>query len=272
MRAMIAGGITALVFLPLQISMAADKELRCPSLEFCYCVNPDFDAEIRLSVDQLRTALDDARKAGKLTAYISIPISGRGGGYSVLNLSTAGHVKEQLEERFGRNLFFALSPSQAHLNDLIVSGATVHATGSDYMYMWTQVLAGESGKGERLDMVYFVGPGDFARELHLTGHNDLETIQNYLNQHSAEPAFRREVGDRGLRKEFLAYYGFRGDVSMSYGSHEEWNIFRAINVRRRADPNYGFARQLAVFFDGRAVDPASMELGAAPGNAVSSCD
>jgi hypothetical protein len=81
-------------------------------------------------------------------------------------------------------------------------------------------------------------------------------------------AFKKEV-QRGqvTRSSFRNYYGLRASVTFSYGSHDEWNIARMLNERRRGADDYGIANQLAIFFDGRPVAPGGFEDTAAPGDA-----
>jgi hypothetical protein len=56
-------------------------------------------------------------------------------------------------------------------------------------------------------------------------------------------------------------------VAFSYGSHDEWNIARLLNARRRGAADYGIANQLSIFFDGRAVDPGTFESATTSGDA-----
>ena len=42
-------------------------------------------------------------------------------------------------------------------------------------------------------------------------------------------------------------------VTFSNGAHDEWNIFRQLNERRRADAKYGVANQIPMMFDGTSV-------------------
>ena len=46
-------------------------------------------------------------------------------------------------------------------------------------------------------------------------------------------------------------------VTFSNGAHDEWNIFRQLNERRRADAKYGVANQIPMMFDGTSVAPAA---------------
>ena len=46
---------------------------------------------------------------------------------------------------------------------------------------------------------------------------------------------------------------------MSRGAHDEWNIFRVLNERRRADGKLGAPNQIPVLFDGRGVPPSEHE-------------
>ncbi|WP_377828324.1 hypothetical protein ACFKHW_30855 [Bradyrhizobium lupini] len=46
-------------------------------------------------------------------------------------------------------------------------------------------------------------------------------------------------------------------TKLSFGSHDEWNIARAVNEKRSAkkdgESSYGIARQIAVLFDGAGI-------------------
>jgi hypothetical protein len=65
---------------------------------------------------------------------------------------------------------------------------------------------------------------------------------------------------------FRNYYGLRASVSFSYGSHDEWNIARLLNERRRGSADFGIAGQLGIMFDGRATTPADFEAADASGD------
>jgi hypothetical protein len=74
--------------------------------------------------------------------------------------------------------------------------------------------------------------------------------------------------DRGeiTKAGFRNYYGLRASVVFSYGSHDEWNIARLINDRRRGATDYGIANQLAIFFDGHPQTPGGYESPTANGD------
>jgi len=59
-------------------------------------------------------------------------------------------------------------------------------------------------------------------------------------------------------------------VTFSAGAHDEWNVIRGINTRRRDDKAFGMANQLPVLFDGRAVATGEYEQPVAAGN-VGAC-
>ena len=85
-------------------------------------------------------------------------------------------------------------------------------------------------------------------------------------------ALLREKWERE-RIEFFRYYGLRASGNFSLGSHDEWNIFQEVNrIRRNKTSRPGqvdgdVSSQLAGFFDGLQLDPASTELPTARGYA-----
>ena len=71
------------------------------------------------------------------------------------------------------------------------------------------------------------------------------------------------------KRQFRNYYGLRASVTASLGSHDEWNIVRMINEKRRHDAHkseFGIARQVAVLFEGNALPPGPTETSTASGN------
>ena len=70
------------------------------------------------------------------------------------------------------------------------------------------------------------------------------------------------------QRAFRNYYALRASVAFSLGAHDEWNIAKAINDRRRArDPSIGIPGQLPILFDGHAVPPGTFESTVQAGDA-----
>ena len=243
----------------------AAQSTECTNLKLCYCVNQDFLPVIDEKVKFYRQQIAEHRAKGKAIAYMSLPLSTLGGGYFDVNTEVAKKTKERIEERFGANSVWVLSPGTKESDLSLPSG--VRGTNDDYMLMWTRVLEGVSGMGEDFDFVYFVGPSDFGAYFGLTGTGDMDRINAFFDDRlSKDPGLKREV-DRGRvsRTTFRNYYGLKASVAVSNGAHEEWNIFRTLNERRRADTKYGVANQIAMIFDGKPVPAATAEIPNTPG-------
>lgn len=235
------------------------------NLKLCYCVNQDFLPVIEEKVKLYRAQIADARAKGKAVGYMSLPLSTLGGGFFGVNADVARKTKERIEERFGASSVWVLNPGAKESDLSLPSGA--RGTNDDYMLLWTRVLEGVSGLGEDFDFVYFVGPSDFGAYFGLTGTGDMDKIMAYFDERLAkDPALKREV-DRGRvsRTTFRNYYGLKASITVSNGAHEEWNIFRTLNERRRADAKYGIGNQVSMIFDGKAMPPAIAEIGNTPG-------
>ena len=236
---------------------AADQVTSCSHLQFCYCVNRDLLPTIEKHVAAIRKAIATERGAGKAIGYVSVPISSLEGSYYKVNVETAAGIVSRLSEQFGNGSVWMLNPG---LDDWALPQG---ASGAEYMLMWTRVLEGQDGTGPDFDFVYFAGPSDFARTLRLTGKDDMVALDAEYD--------RRLATDPGIKnvdkRQFRNYYALRASVAFSFGSHDEWNIVRAINEKRRAiDKVRGIAKQLGVFFDGRSVPPGLFEAPVAPGN------
>ena len=71
---------------------------------------------------------------------------------------------------------------------------------------------------------------------------------------ASDDAFRKAVEAKQITKPgFRIYYGLRASVAFSLGSHDEWNIARLLNARRRGVEAFGIPNQLSIFFDGQPV-------------------
>jgi hypothetical protein len=221
-------------------------------------VNTDLKDAIEKQVAYIRGLIGQQRAQGKAIGYLSIPLSTVGGSYFGVNARVAAEVKERIEDRFGPRFVWVLNPA---VRDVALPQ---NATGADYMLMWTRVLEGQTGQGEDFDFAYFVGPSEFGRYFSLDGRGDLQKLDTYY-----EGLAKTDPGLLAVdKKSFREYYALRASVSFSYGSHDEWNIVRAINEKRRDSKQFGISRQLAVLFDGHAVSPGLFEAAIAPGNAV----
>jgi hypothetical protein len=233
----------------------------CTALNLCYCINSDNRAAIDANIVRIRQMLADERGRGKSIGYLSIPLSPAGGGYFPINQEIAQQAKDNIERRFGAQSAWMLNPG-------VAGNLPAGASGADFMYMWTTVLEGPRGMGEDFDFFYFTGPRDFGRFFTLTGEGDFTKIEAYFDNRAAtDPEFKKAI-DQGkvTRFGFRTYYGLKASVSFSYGSHDEWNIARLLNERRRGATDFGIASQLPVLFDGQAVNPGNYETPTASGD------
>jgi len=251
--AILAAGVPALA--------TAASVTQCTALNICYCVNSDYADAITENVARVRQLIAEAKAQGKSVGYLSIPLSGSGGGSFSVNKELSARIAKSVTARFGEKSVWMLDPGAEAGNKM-----DGKATGADYMYMWTQILEGR-GLGEDFDFFYFVGPTDFATALGLTGQGDLDRLEVLFDERvAANPAFKKEVDEGKVNKAgFRRYYGLRASVAFSKGSHDEWNIARLINERRRGTANQDIANQLSVLFDGKPVPPSGYESPTAAG-------
>ena len=230
----------------------AAKVSECTKIAICYCANDELKGAIAARVEHFRQVIAEQRKAGKAVGYLSVPLTSTGGGNFNVNREVAESAKAAIEKRYGADYVYLLNPATPDAD-------LPKGTGADYMLMWTSVLEGPEGLGE-FDFVYFAGPQDFARYFGFDGNADMAKLEQYFDKRvKADPEFAKAV-ETGLGKaSFRRYYALRASASVSRGAHDEWNIVRLINERRRADAKLGTGNQIPVLFDGRAVAPADAE-------------
>jgi len=240
----------------------AARATECTTINLCYCVEQDFKPAIDANVTKIRKLMAEQKAGGKAIGYLSIPISTVGGSYFGVSSDVAARTKAAVEKRLGVNSAWLLNPGESDF------GLPAGANGADYMLQWTRVLEG-AGFGEDFDFVYFSGPSDFASALGLTGEADMERIDALFDRRYATDEVLRKAVEQGKvsKATFRNYYALRAAISFSYGSHDEWNIVRILNERRRGATKSGIADQIAVWFDGRAAVPGAYEQGIAAGDA-----
>ncbi len=244
----------------------AANATECTGVGACYCVNEDFRAAVADKVDYFRKAIAAERAKGKAIGYMSVPLSTTGGSYFNVNREVAEKVKERVEARYGASSLWLLNPTARDAD--LPSQGSVRAGQGDYLLLWTRVLEGPKSLGEDFDFVYFVGPSDFAAFFGLTGRDDMERIAAYFDERLARDEDLKRAVERGTvtRSSFRNYYALRASVAFSAGAHDEWNVIRVVNQRRRGDKAFGMGNQLPVMFDGRAIATGEYDQAAAPGN------
>jgi len=256
---LVAAALALVVMTPSSAEAQAAKSTECSKIGICYCVSADLKPVIDAKVALFRQRAAEARKAGKAVGYLSVPLSPTGGGYMKLNFEVAEAAKAAVEKRFGSDFVWVLNPGTADAN-------LPKGSGADYMLMWTSVLEGRDGLGEDFDFVYFAGPQDFARVFELDGSADMARIEAYFDKRlRADPDLEKAVQGGLTKSAFRNYYALKASSAFSRGAHDEWNIIRLVNERRRNDSRHGIGNQLPVLFDGRSVPAADSEAAVSEG-------
>jgi len=238
----------------------AAKATECTKIGVCYCVNDELKPAIAAKVERFLALVAEQRKAGKAVGYMSVPLSPAGGGNFDVNAEVAAAAKDAIEKRFGADYLYVLNPGTPDAD-------LPKGTGADYMLMWTTVLEGTDGLGD-FDFVYFAGPQDFARYFRFDGNNDMAKLDAFFdNRVKTNDKFAKAVEGGLTKAAFRRYYALRASATVSRGAHDEWNIFRQLNERRRADAKVGMPGQIAVLFDGHAMAPGDAEAAVSDGYA-----
>ncbi len=276
----IAIAVVAAALALAALASAEEAEVtKCTALDICYCVNTKYLDAITANVSRVRQLIADNKAKGKAVGYLSVPLSPAGGGSYQVNSDAAKRIASDVEKRLGQGSVWILNPG-AEGSDAMTGGS-----GADYMFMWTQILEGRTGHGEDFDFFYFAGPTDFSKFFLQpekdgkdqreqpktdpgTGEDYFGKLEAFFDKRVAsDPDFKKAVEQGQISKTgFRNYYGLRASVAFSYGSHDEWNIARLLNERRRGAAEFGIANQLSIFFDGQPVNPGAFESAAASGD------
>ncbi|MEV6520918.1 hypothetical protein AB0M43_03135 [Longispora sp. NPDC051575] len=266
-------------------------------IRFSWQTGPWFDVFQR-QVLLIQDDLARARAGDRLVAYLSCPVSPRGGGHPGTNVAVAGHTARRLAADLGER-FHVLNPAAYQLEsaegrttlarhaadlglDLAELLAATSPKGGDYMRMWTRVLVEDDGEqlGARFDAMHLLGPSD-VRDFFLRGAPGplIGAIEEYFaRRYALDPDFRADFEAvpptdpqwEARRTAFVRYYAIRAGAAYSLGSHDEWNIAVRLNAARRASTvlGPGAGQQIALVFDGRQVPPGSAETETSPGYEV----
>jgi hypothetical protein len=264
MKTVVSRVVLGLAVVLVSAAPAAAQACRAPAgvvdtiLGMKYCADPAFTGVVDTYVQKLRQDVRTARQAGRLVIYMSTPISPRGGGVEKVNIEIAASVKARLEKAFGGGAWI-LDPGAYQMPSV---GARPPG-GGDYMVMFTRVLAGDDGAGRDFDMAHFTGPTDMRAFFGCAGDDLTGCLARWLASRATTDADLKRVADNpDPRRAFLRYYAMRASAAYSSGAHDEWNIFVKINRKRT------LGDQVAMFFDGRPVSPAEMEMEISPGYEV----
>jgi hypothetical protein len=248
-----ASPLLLVAVLTLPVPALAAKVTECAKVGVCYCMNDDHRAAINAKIDKFREVISEQRKAGKAVVYLSVPLTSSGGGNFKVNREVAAATKRAIEKRLGADYIYVLDPTTPDADLPRAAG------GAEYMVMWTAVLEGADGMGD-FDGAYFAGPQDFARFFGFDGNNDMAKLDAFFDKRVASDPDFAKAAQGGLTKEaFRKYYALRASSNVSRGAHDEWNVFRLINDRRRADSRYGTPGQIPIVFDGQGVAPPHHE-------------
>jgi hypothetical protein len=219
-----------------------------------FSVSPELVNDIARLIDGVRAQISAKRAAGCFVGYLSVPLSSKSGGDFRTNTEMAASITKYVQTEFGRKLWL-LNPGAYNL--------PATALGGDYMAVWSDVLAGEDGSGAEFDLVYFVGPSDVWRFFGVPSKDRLGSIDRWLAaKASKDPAYKTIYDDVAARQRFVRYYGLRGSTIFSKGAHDEWNIVVALNAKRQIGDD------IAVYFDGRPIEPGDYQVGVEFGNQI----
>ena len=223
----LAAGLLTVAQVAHAAECGAPKVVVVTATAMKYCIDPAFDGLIQDQVRKIRQDIKARQSAGKLIVYASTPISPRGG-YTATNLDVAASVKAALEKEYGGSIW-VLDPGRYQRPPL----AGRSPGGSEYLVMWTAVLAGDDGTAQDFDMVDFTGPSNMRAFFGCGASAIVECIDRYITKRAAtDETFRQDVADQPARR------------------------------RDRRRPLSG---QVAMYFDGRPLSPGEMETVVSPG-------
>jgi hypothetical protein len=236
-----------------------------------------FDQQISL----IKADVARARAEDRLVAYLSCPISSRGGGWSGTNVDIARHVERSLLERWGE-AFWVLNPVQYQLESKAGTGLiNRHAEklgidlmklmskstpgGGDYLRMWTKVLVedGADNLGRNFDAFYFLGPRDvfsfFTQSESLTLTAGIEAY--FARKFSTDASFRDAFSIPNIQWGVPPQKPQTPDLRRTW-IKQRTDFLRFYGLRASANFSLGSHDEWAIF---RSINAGRRKLTAAPG-------
>lgn len=255
-----------------------------------------FDRQIEI----IRLDIARARFEDNLVAYLSCPISKRGGSIEAANIDVSEYVARSLQEHWGDRLW-VLNPSRYQMESKTGRGliyehaaklgidisALPRVTGGDYLRMWTKILVedGAENLGYFFDFFYFLNLEDSLPFFGDMNRPICDNVEQFLSRKIVtdfayktyfEPPYFDDNGKqlpnppeeiwKQRRADFIRFYSTVGGVLVSKGSHDEWNIWQLINAARRGKKGVG--SEMPAFTGKRQLSIGEKSLTGAPGYAV----
>lgn len=259
---------------------------------------PLFDKQLEI----IRHDLRRARYEGNLIAYLSCPISSRGGSIMETNIEISKHTARRIVNQWGHKLW-VLNPTQyqmeskvgrnlleEHAQQLGIDAETLpKPSGGDYLRMWCKALIEDDNDnlGDGFDMYYFLGPSDIHSFFSAGGSTTVTAaveeffarkvaIDSEFRRHffppfydaNGQPTPSYEEGREWetRRREFFRFYTVRASSVFSRGCHDIWNIWRRLNQRRIE--SYGIEALIPGYYEGNQLDLGTHAIGASKGYEV----
>lgn len=209
----------------------------------CFAVQDHFKKQIASLIDKVRQDIRKAKERGQIVAYLSTPVSPRGGGRLETNIDIARKTAAAIENRFGKQVW-VLNPADYSLK--MINGE--EAGGGDYMAVWGDVLGGVAGDGSDFDLVYFIGPRDVWSYFKTDGIDIIGDIDRWIDvEIQKDASLSSFMKVKGNREKFLKFYGIRASSTFSKGARDEWNIVARVAARRPTGDDW------AIYFGGNAI-------------------
>ena len=238
--------LTLVCSLPISASEFT-PELRETCLKTQFYVRPAWDDAIASLVRSLREQIHQAHQQGKTVVYISLPLTANTGGLREFNEYLGVLQRDRLVRQNSLLPMEIILPGQAEVRLPQIEGLSPQ--GGEYLYMWTQVLAGEDCTGD-IDWVYFMHFTDVHSMLNLHSLSDTRKVTEFERLLKQLVKYRPEVysetySSPRLRKSFISYYLYHYSVMDSKGARDEWNMIQLLGRQQpaRAHIRQGFMDQ-----------------------------
>ena len=208
-------------------------ELRETCLNTQFFVRPAWNDAITSLVLDIRERIKQARQQGKIVTYISMPLTADNGGVRAFNKYLGELQAKRIQEQYPDTPMEIILPGQ--VETMLPKMKGLSPQGGEYLYMWTQVLAGEDCTGD-IDWIYYMDFIDLHVILDLQAIPDtqksvkLEKMLQHLAQKHPE-IYNEIYKKQESREKFTAYYLNHYSILNSKGGRDEWNIIQMLGAK-----------------------------------------
>ena len=195
-------------------------------------VNRAWLPAINKQIAKLTAEITEAKRQNKTIVYISLPLShSKPGSSRIFNTYLGQQMAEFIKSVRGEGLHI-ITPGTTEMK-LRTSDTHIPAKGGDYLYMWTNALAGKDCKG-MIDEIYYLDQDSITKTSPVDTQAPSHALAYHLEQisNSDETLYRQILDEvENNLDQFYHFYETAYSFKNSPGARDEFNLVQQLRSR-----------------------------------------